>query len=66
MKKYKYLIINIKTDESTIKKSVRCIEEFIKKEYPEKGTSHSTISRRINESNGYFYYYDLIIKKLIW
>tara|TARA_Y100001970_G_scaffold285488_1_gene405412 strand:+ start:963 stop:1163 length:201 start_codon:yes stop_codon:yes gene_type:complete len=63
--KYKYLIINEKTNEVSIENSYRNIENIIKNAYKDDTISHNTISERLKEKN-HFRYYDIIIKKLIW
>ena len=66
MVKYKYLIINGKSDNIIIKYNLREIEEYIRDIYPHDTISHNTISKRFY-GNKYMEYYDLIvIKEMIW
>ena len=67
MNKYKYLIINTKTDEITIVRNLRDIEKKLKELYPKDYITHNTISNRFKEEkNKFFPFFDLIIKELIW
>ena len=49
--KYKYLIINEKTNEVSIENTYRNIENIIKNAYKDDTNSHNTISERLKEKN---------------
>ena len=61
---YKYLIINELDESFYIMNSFREIEKYINENYPENKTSHSSITRRLKESDKKYYKYnDIIIKE---
>ena len=63
--KYRYIIIDVLSDEIVAIKSLRDISDFIGNIYPETPLSHNTISQKLKCGN-YFFFNELIIKKLIW
>ena len=61
---YNYLIKDVSNDSVICFKSLRKISEYMKERYPDIDTmSHNTISKRLNNDEKMFKYYDLTIHK---
>jgi len=64
IKDYKFLVINTITHEAIILNSYKSIEDFLDSNFNNK-LSHNTIRQRLLD-NTFFFFEDVIIKKLIW
>jgi len=64
IKDYKFLVINTITHEAIILNSYKSIEDFLDSNFYNK-LSHNTIRQRLLD-NTFFFFEDVIIKKLIW
>ena len=61
---YNYLIKDISNDSGICFESLRKVSDFMKIRYPDVNTiSHNTISKRLNNDEKMFKYYDLLIHK---
>jgi len=64
IKDYKFLVIDTVSHEAIILNSYQSIEDFLDSNFNNK-LSHNTIRQRLLD-NTFFFFEDVIIKKLIW